>query len=352
MERQATSAKGPSASTQIPDASGSGSLVGYFRLARGHLSRQTYWGSFIFNIGAFVLPALYSTLSKIWVAEIDSSQVVTTDVYTYIGVIVEVINEGFPRSAWLLIGDNATRSMRSRLDLTCTMIAATAVQGFVVMVILLIHPQSLASAFVPAKVRQSSMTYIRLSSVQFYTSAMEAALSSSTRALDNPDVPLVISSSKFIINILLDLLIISRFRVGHSTPTVIHQAIIRLACDCLSALAGLSYFVLIIARRKIDASDRCNFNIVQLGETYATAWGVFNTIRWGLIMVPVQALETSTLAFVGHNWAFFRASKEAQYPKASRKEVLGILRPALMSCLVGLVYEVVLFASLSVQGVQ
>jgi hypothetical protein len=41
MERQATSVKGPSASTQIPDASGSGSLVGYFRLARGHLSRQT-----------------------------------------------------------------------------------------------------------------------------------------------------------------------------------------------------------------------------------------------------------------------------------------------------------------------
>lgn len=63
--------------------------------------------------------------------------------------------------------------------------------------------------------------------------------------------------------------------------------------------------------------------IVQLGEAYATAWGVFNTIRWGLIMVPVQALETSTLAFVGHNWAFFRASKESQYPKASRKEVLG-----------------------------
>lgn len=63
--------------------------------------------------------------------------------------------------------------------------------------------------------------------------------------------------------------------------------------------------------------------IVQLGETYATAWGVFNTIRWGLIMVPVQALETSTLAFVGHNWAFFRASQEAQYPKAPRKEVLG-----------------------------
>ena len=280
----------------------------------------------------------------------------TTDVYTYIGVIVEVLNEGFPRAAWLLIGDNANRSMRSRLELTCSMVAATAAQGFVVMIIFLIHPQSLASTFVPAEVRHSSVTYVRLSSVQFFTSAVEAALSSSARALDNPDVPLIISSSKFMINILLDLLIISRFHVSQSKPTVIHQAIIRLVCDCLSALAGLVYFIYVVARRRGDATNRCYFNvsisalktllrpsiytftesairnaiylwvvheIVQLGETYATAWGVFNTIRWGLVMVPVQALETSTLAFVGHNWAFFRASKESEYPTASRKEVLS-----------------------------
>lgn len=45
----------------------------------------SYSGSLIFNLGAFFLPALYSTVSKLWVAKIDSSQVVTTDVYTYIG---------------------------------------------------------------------------------------------------------------------------------------------------------------------------------------------------------------------------------------------------------------------------
>ena len=49
------------------------------------------------------------------------------DVYTYIGVIVEVLNEGFPRLVWLLIGDNANWSMRLRLELMCSMVAATAV---------------------------------------------------------------------------------------------------------------------------------------------------------------------------------------------------------------------------------
>ncbi|CAG8422351.1 unnamed protein product, partial [Penicillium salamii] len=344
-----------------------------------------YWGSLLFNLGAFILPALYATLSKLWVAQIDSNQVVTTDIYTYIGVIVEVLNEGFPRSAWLLIGDNATRSMRSRLNLACTMITATTSLGFMVMLIFLSYPQSLASAFVPTQVRHASITYVRLSSVQFLTSAAEAALSSSTRALDNPDVPLIISSSKFIVNIVLDLLIISRFHIGRSEPTVVSQATIRLVCDCLSALTGLAYFANIVKSRKREAGDRRYFEIsisalktllrpstytflesalrnaiylwiaheiVQLGEDYATAWGVFNTIRWGLVMVPVLALETSTLTFIGHNWGHFRASKETENPRASTKEILGILRPALMSCFIALIFEVVLFAALFVHGIH
>lgn len=42
--------------------------------------------------------------------------------------------------------------------------------------------------------------------------------------------------------------------------------------------------------------------IVAMGSDYAAAWGVFNTIRWGLIMVSVQALEASSLSFGGQAW--------------------------------------------------
>lgn len=42
------------------------------------LHRDTYLGSLLFNIGAFALPAIYGTLSKLWIADIDSSRVVTT----------------------------------------------------------------------------------------------------------------------------------------------------------------------------------------------------------------------------------------------------------------------------------
>jgi len=49
---------------------------------------------------------------------------------------------------------------------------------------------------------------------------METAVSSCTRALDHPNVLLLINSTKFVINIMLDLLVIFRFHVGSFTPTV------------------------------------------------------------------------------------------------------------------------------------
>jgi hypothetical protein len=190
-----------------------------------------------------------------------TSQVGATDVYTYIGEIVEAINEGFPRSAWLLIGDHANRSMRSRLDLTFSTIAATAAQGFVIMVTFLIYPQSLASIFVSAEARQSSLTDVRLSFVLFFTSAVEVAISSSACALDNPDVQLIVSSSKFIIKLVLDLLVISRFRVNRLKLTVIHHGIIQLVFDRLPAFAVLASFVYVVARRTRDVNGRRHCSI-------------------------------------------------------------------------------------------
>ena len=68
-------------------------------------------------------------------------------------------------------------------------------------------------------------------------------MSSTTRALDKPDIPLLISSVRFAVNILLDFLILSRWRVGGLKPTFNTQAWIRLACELVSAFAGLGYFL-------------------------------------------------------------------------------------------------------------
>ncbi|CAG7961310.1 unnamed protein product [Penicillium salamii] len=352
----------------------------------GLWSRQTYLGSVIFNLGAFALPALYGTLSKLWVANIDPRQVATTDIYTYIGVIVEVLNESLPRTAWLVIGDSSARTLHSRLNLAYTMILVQTVLGVCMTVIFLACSRSLASGFVPLIVREASITYVRLSSVQAVTSAIEAALSASMRALDNPDVPLIISSAKFVVNILLDLLIISKMHVGAWKPTVVMQAIIRLACDTIAALAGLTYFLTVVVRRcQKESTDSIALRwsladlkllsrpsiytfaesairnaiylwlvhqIVLLGSDYATSWGVFNTIRWGLIMVPVQALEASTLTFVGHNWGVYGASKSNEQPRASRKEIIEIIRPSFRSSLIVLVFETVTCIVLSLRGIE
>ena len=120
------------------------------------------------------------------------------------------------------------------------------------------------------------------------------------------------------VNIVLDFLIISSFHVGSWTPGINLQAGIRLICDTVAAVSGLLYFLFNVSfRRSADAPTLQGFlillkpgfitfsesavrnalylwlvgGVVSMSADYATAWGVFSTIRWGLIMVPVQATE-------------------------------------------------------------
>ncbi|UKZ80831.1 hypothetical protein TrVFT333_008596 [Trichoderma virens FT-333] len=211
------------------------------------LRRDRYYGSLLFNVAAFILPALYGTLSKLWVANIDSSMVVTTDAFTYMNTASEAVNEGLPRAAWVIIGDEASRGLTERLQLTHTLIAFQSVVGFVLSIIFLGAAPKFADSFVPEEVRAASLTYVRITSFTVLSGAIETAVASATRALDKPDVPLVISSIKFAVNIILDLLIISRYHVGSFEPTVNMQGIIQLVCNLTAALAGLAYFLYFVS---------------------------------------------------------------------------------------------------------
>lgn len=277
----------------------------------------------------------------------------------YIGVVAEVLNEGLPRAAWVIIGDHASRTFYSRLDLAYTLILFQATLGLLMSIVFVSAAKSFAEGFVPAEVRALSLTYVRISSFSALSSAMETAVANATRALDKPDVPLLISSIKFAINIILDLLIISRFHVGSFQPSINIQASIRLACDLTSAFVGLFYFIFATSLRKspseiiqrrirpslkalmiliqpgfvtfLESAIRNALylwlvnGIVSMGSDYATAWSVFITIRWGLVMVPVQALEATSLTFVGHLWGEWRRNigQNTRRAKATWRDLLG-----------------------------
>ncbi|KAF3071870.1 putative NADP-dependent mannitol dehydrogenase [Trichoderma lentiforme] len=362
------------------------------------LHRDRYYGSLLFNVAAFILPALYGTLSKLWVANIDSSMVVTTDAFTYMNTASEAVNEGLPRAAWVIIGDEASRSLSERLQLTHTLIAFQSLVGFLLSVIFLGAAPKFADSFVPEEVRAASLTYVRITSFTVLSGAIETAVASATRALDKPDVPLVISSIKFAVNIILDLLIISRYHVGSFEPTVNMQGIIQLVCNLTAALAGLAYFLYFVSfstwrkHSQLPLDDhvtRTNRSlspnlrglrvllkpgiiffaesairnalylwlvttVVSLGSVYATAWGVFNTIRWGLVMVPVQALEATSLQFIGHKWGQWRQliGVNNRRPKASWKEIFSLISPALRSLVIALLVEVPIAIFLSAFGAR
>lgn len=346
------------------DGAGIGQLALHLQALSVSTTTRTHFlhrfcGALAYNFVGFVLPALYGTLSKLWVASIDSSMVATVDSYTYIGVVAEVINEGLPRAAWVIIGDKSSRSLSSRIGLTQTLILFQSILGLVVSIVILGAAKQFAAGFVPEEIRHTSLTYVRISSFSVFSAALETAVSNATRALDHPDVPFVIAATRFAINIILDFLVISTFHVGSFKPSVNTQAGIRLGCDYAAAFFGLGYFAFIVWRlrnkhRLFEDVPRPSFkalkvllrpgiltfaesavrntfylwlisNIVSMGSDYATAWGVFNTIRWGLVMVPVQTLEATSNAFTGHRWGRWRKEVgiELQQARASWKQIRG-----------------------------
>ncbi|KAF4122869.1 hypothetical protein GMORB2_7176 [Geosmithia morbida] len=362
--------------------------------------RNHYTGALLFNIGSFILPALYGTLSKLWVAGIDSSLVVLTDVYTYIGVVAEVFNEGLPRAAWVIIGDRASRSLAQRLSLAYTLIIVQSLIGLIMSVAFVTGAPAFARGFVPAEVRAVSLEYVRISSFSALSSAVETAVSTATRTLDKPDVPLIISTTKFAVNIVLDMLLISRFHVGTHRPSVNMQAGIQLACNMASALVGLGYFMYRSRAYQAETVTQCPTDgrgadivtsaarpsyralsvllrpgiltfaesairnalylwlvstIVALGSRYATAWGIFTTIRWGLVMCPVQALEATSLAFVGHRWGSWRKAIgiSTRRPRhVTFAALMPIARPAFLSVVIALAFEVPIAIFLSIWGAR
>ncbi|CAD6442301.1 ef5e2bb7-7712-4fb4-a6a4-31740678cc70 [Sclerotinia trifoliorum] len=312
---------------------------------RSIFNRETYSGSLLFNIFSFILPSLYSTLSKLWVANIDSSKVVTTDVYTYIGTIVEVLNEGLPRAVWVIIGDSSNRSLNKRLSLTYTLITFQILLGILLMIIFLSSAEYLAAAFVPEVVRQASLTYVRISSVQALSSAMSTAVANSTRALDHPDVPLLISTVQFAV---------SESNISQSPSSSESESNPRITFSALKTLFKPGIYTFLESALRNAIYLYLIHGIVSMGLDYATAWGVFNNIRWGVVMVPVNALEASTSTFVGHAWGAWRkrVGAEVKRPRAERRDILKIVHYALISCVIALIIESTFCIFLSLWGIK
>ena len=81
-----------------------------------------------------------------------------------------MLNEGLPRAAWNIIGDKTNRTLGERHGLSYSLIAAQAMLGLVMSLAFLGAAHQFADAFVPAEMRDVSLTYVRISAFQALTS--------------------------------------------------------------------------------------------------------------------------------------------------------------------------------------
>jgi hypothetical protein len=88
--------------------------------------------------------------------------VATTDIFTYIEVIAECLNEGLPRASFLIIGDGSNRTFRERLQLTHTLILFQSILGLIMSICFVACVSTFAKGFVPIEIRDAHVEYYRL----------------------------------------------------------------------------------------------------------------------------------------------------------------------------------------------
>ncbi|KAL4933033.1 uncharacterized protein BDV17DRAFT_279328 [Aspergillus undulatus] len=260
----------------------------------------------LFNTTSFILPALYSTLVNVWIVHIDSFIVITTQVYTYIGTVAKVLDEGLARAVWVTIADNTARSFSARLGLTHTLLAFQSLLDLIMSLAFAGAARQFASAFVPRENREKSISYVRVSAF---------AVANATRALGKP------------------------------------VAGIRLACDMHAALVGLGY--------PHQPSLSAFLILFNPGSIRFIESAVRDSLYlWLVLGVVAMSTDYATaLAFVGHAWGEVKV-RPGSGPWSGRDEnetwswgsPYVVTRPALLSVAIALMVEIPLLIFMSLYG--
>lgn len=332
------------------------------------------------------MPGIYPILTRTWIAALDPSVVVVADTYTYLDEIGQVLAQGFPRAAWRLVGDDAGTSFSARCALANTLLAMQGFLAIVFTIIICTTAPSFVDSYVPATVQAASASYVRMSVVSVACSMTVSCLSICARALDEPDIPLTISLVKYSTNIALDLILLSKFRPVATNVSVGTQAMLRMICDLVALTAGLLFF---FGRQYNDIREICleqewnvqreyrrvrpsvrhfkqivragfwfqlevicraplelvfNRRIVSYGQTFATANGVFASLRMGLAWIPAVAIVSSCDTFVGHAWGRLHAT--GAIGGFGWTSLRDLFRPVAISLVLMLVSELALFFSI------
>jgi hypothetical protein len=82
---------------------------------------------------------------------------------------------------------------------------------------------------------------------------------------------------------------------------------------------------------------------------------MFNTIRWGLVIIPIQALEVTTLAFVSHQWGNWRHKigiTQRRPEKSPIHAILAIVKPSINSIIISMAIEIPIAIFLSFWGAR
>jgi len=285
------------------------------------------WDFMGFLVLALLIPRIYSLINTMWIGHIDYSSLAIAEQYEFMGILIEIVNEGVPFGVLALVSQNYKNRSVVLKQLFAGIILQLILSTTLSIIILSNMPLFVQIIGTSAEIVDKTIRYLSLRAIALPFNSLALLLIIGIKSLDRAKLSLEIVSVNVLLNIILDLFLISNF------PFSLQLGLDGAAIGYL--ISNITYFItalgaivviLHIKRQELKSQDFLDnskslfkvggwtgidsfvrnffyFFVLQIlnfmGPNQFAGFQLFQKIMW-TVLIPVIAISEGTAIRVGN----------------------------------------------------
>ena len=289
--------------------------------------RDYPWEFMGFLILALLIPRIYSLINTIWIGHIDYSSLAIAEQYEFMGILIEIVNEGVPFGVLALVSQN----YKNRSIVVKQLLSGIILQlilSITLSTVILVNIASFVDLIgTPQEIVDRTIMYLSLRAISLPFASLALLLVVGIKSLGRAKLALGIVAINVLLNIILDLFLISNlpFSLDLGLKGAAIGYLISSITYCLTAFSSI-LFILHIKRKEVKTNEFLDsskqlfkvggwtgidsfvrnffyFFILQIlnfmGPNQFAGFQLFQKIMW-TVLIPVISISEGTAIRVGN----------------------------------------------------
>ncbi|MBD3213490.1 MAG: hypothetical protein GF311_12855, partial [Candidatus Lokiarchaeota archaeon] len=289
--------------------------------------RQYPWKFMGYIILSLAIPRLYSLTSTFWIGQIDYSSLSIAEQYEFMGILIEIVNETIPFGVLALVSQNYKKQEMVKKQVSTAILLQLLLSSVLSIVILVNMPSFVNFIGTSQELVDRTITYLSLRAIALPFNSVALLLIISLKSMDKARLGLEIVAINVLINMLLDLFLVSDFNfslqlglsgvaIGYLISNIIYCALAVIGVIYAFSLQKPKIKSEYLKEESIDLfkvggwtgldsliRNVFYFFILQalnyLGPNQFAGFQLFQKIMW-TVLIPVIAISQGTSIRVGN----------------------------------------------------